>query len=282
MISLLLPTFALVTINQEWSFDIDLLHLTFKPWRLYLIICGIPNLCWALVLIFIVPESPKFTFAHVSAEKTLKILQQMYRMNTGKSIESFDVKKIVKSDEFDENLRDKSQSFFHFMWSQTVPLFKGSHLRNILTASYIQFAVCNATNGFWTFLPEILNKLSLWSEATNEPATVCEVFTSVNVINNQTQGECVQKLELSTFLHIYEIAIAYALSYGIMSLVINRSGKLFLLLTIVWSTGIGAFLLIFIQVPIVSSYLYLTLILAGLSVGIVNASSVELFPTSMR
>lgn len=282
MISLLLPTFALVTINQEWSFDIDLLHLTFKPWRLYLIICGIPNLCWALVLIFIVPESPKFTFAHVSAEKTLKILQQMYRMNTGKSIESFDVKKIVKSDEFDENLRDKSQSFFHFMWSQTVPLFKGSHLRNILTASYIQFAVCNATNGFWTFLPEILNKLSLWSEATNEPATVCEVFTSVNVINNQTQGECVQKLELSTFLHIYEIAIAYALSYGIMSLVINRSGKLILLLTIVWSTGIGAFLLIFIQVPIVSSYLYLTLILAGLSVGIVNASSVELFPTSMR
>lgn len=282
MISLLLPTFALITINQEWSFDIDLLHLTFKPWRLYLIICGIPNLCWALVLIFIVPESPKFTFAHGSAEKTLKILQQMYRMNTGKSIESFDVKEIVKSDEFNENFRDKSQSFFHFMWSQTVPLFKGSHLRNILTACYIQFAVCNAANGFWTFLPEILNKLSLWSEATNEPATVCEVFTSVNVINNQTQGECVQKLELSTFLHIYEIAIAYALSYGIMSFVINRSGKLILLLTIVWSTGIAAFLLIFVEVSIVSSYLYLTLILAGLSISIVNASSVELFPTSMR
>lgn len=282
VIGLLLPTFALVTINQEWSFDINFLHLTFKPWRLYLIICGVPNLCWALVLIFIVPESPKFTFANGSTERTLKILQQMYRMNTGKSVDSYNVKEIIKSEEFNESFRDKSQSFFQFMWSQSVPLFKGSHLRNILTACYIQFAVCNATNGFWTFLPEILNKLSLWSEASNEPATVCEVFNSVNVFNNHTQGECVQKLELSTFLHIYEIATAYALSYGILSLVINKTGKLILLLITVWGTGIAALLLIFVNNPVVSSYLYLTLLLSGVSIGIVNASSVELFPTSMR
>lgn len=282
MITLLLPTFALVTINHEWSFNIDFLFVTFKPWRLYLIICGIPSLFWALVLIFVVPESPKFTFAQGSTVRTLKILQQMYSMNTGKPLESFNVKGFVNNEEFDGSFRNKSEGFFHFMWSQSVPLFKRPHLRNILTACYIQFAACNAANGFWTFLPEILNKLSLWSEASKEPATVCEVFTAITVVNNQHEKECLQKLELNTFLHVYEIATAYALSYGIMSLAINKTGKLILLLIIVWSTGIAAFLLIFVQIPVVSSYLYMTLILAGLAIGIVNASSVELFPTSMR
>lgn len=282
MFNLLLPTFALITINQNWNFDVDILHVTFKPWRLFLIICGIPNLIWAMVLIFIIPESPKYTFTRGDSEGTIKILQQIYRMNTGKSVQSFNVKAIVKNAEFKESFRDKSQGFFNFMWSQSVPLFKGSHLRNILTASYIQFSVCNATNGFWTFLPEILNKLSLWSESSNEPATVCEIFNSINVVNNHTEGVCVQKLELSTFFHIYETAAFYALSYGIMSMVINRTGKLILILITVWSSGTAAFLLIFVETPVISSYLYLTLILAGLSISVVNASSVELFPTSMR
>lgn len=204
-------------------------------------------------------------------------------MNTGNSVDGYDAKAIVKSEEFNETRRDKSQGFFHFMWSQSVPLFKGSHLRNILTACYIQFAVCNATNGFWAFLPETLNKLSLWSEESNETATVCEVFTSMNVVNNkQTEGECIEKLELSTFFYVYVIATVYGLSYGIMSLVINRTGKLILLLINVWGTGLAALALIFVKVPAISSYLYVTLVLSGLSISIVNASSVELFPTSMR
>lgn len=279
---MLVPLVALVTINEEWSFYIDFLNLTFKPWRLFLIICGIPNLLWALMLIFVIPESPKFTFSQGSEEETLKILQQMYRMNTGNSVESYEVKTIAKSAEFNESLRNKSQGFFQFMWSQSVPLFKGSNLRNILTACYIQFAVCNSTNGFWTFLPDILNKLTLWSEASMGAATACEVFTSANVYHSQNGSDCIQKLEVSTFLHVFEIGTVYTVAYVIMSLVINRIGKLILLLIIVWSTVIAALLLIFVKIPLLSSYLYMGLLLPGLSISIVNASTVELFPTSMR
>lgn len=281
---MLVPVFGLVTINQEWSFYISFLDLTFKPWRLFLIMCSIPNLLWALVLIFIIPESPKFTFSQGYTEKTLKILRQMYRMNTGNAVESFDVKAIiVNGDECNSSLRDQSQGFFPYMWSQTVPLFKGSHLRNILTACYIQFAVCNATNGFWTFLPEILNKLTIWSERSMGPATVCEVFTWKNVFHNQTGGgECIQKLETTTFIYIFETSIAYIIAYAIMSVVINKTGKLILLLIIVWTSGSAASLLIFVEVPALSSYLYMAIILAGLSISVVNASSVELFPTSTR
>lgn len=282
MLNFLLPTFAQLTVNQDWYFDIDILHLTYKPWRLYLIICGIPSLFWALILIFVIPESPKFTFAQGDSEGTMKILRQMHRMNTGNSDDSFDVKAILKTAEFNEYFRGKSEGFFHFMWSQSVPLFKGSHLRNILTACFIQFSVCNATNSFWTFLPEILNKLSKWSHATNETATVCEVFNAVTELTNRTEVSCAQKLEVSTFVYIYGVAAVYGISYGIMSLVINKTGKLILILIIVWTSGTAALLLIFIRLPVVSSYLYLSILLAGIAISVVNASSVELFPTSMR
>lgn len=280
--NLLMPVVALITINEGWSFHIDFLDVTFKPWRLFLITCSIPNLCWALVLIFIIPESPKFTHATGATEATLKILQQMFRMNTGKSVDDYDVQTIVKSQELNENARGESQGFFSFMWTQTVPLFQGPNLRNVLTACYIQFAICNATNGFFTFLPEILNKLTLWPQVSNASATLCEVFTSSDVFHNHTGGECIQKLEVTTFIHVFEIGAVYTLSYVIMSFTINRTGKLILLLIILWSSGVAAFLLIFVKVPVASSYLYMTIVLVGLAISIVNASTVELFPTSTR
>lgn len=280
--NMLMPTFALITVNQEWSFYIAALDVTFKPWRLFLIVCAIPNLLWVLVLIFIIPESPKFTHAQGSTEATLKILQKMYHMNTGQPVENYDVTTIVKSQELNENVRGKSQGFFSFMWSQSVPLFKGSNLKNILTACYLQFAICNATNGFWTFLPEILNKLTLWPQASNESATLCEIFTSTDLFQNQTGVECIQKLEVSTFIHVFEIGSVYVVSYIIMSWIINRTGKLILLLVFLWGSGVAAFLLIFVKVPIASSYLYMAILLSGLSISVVNASTVELFPTSTR
>lgn len=283
--TLLLPTIALATINYEWTFDINFLHVTFKPWRLYLIICSIPSLCGALVLIFVLPESPKFTFSQGSIDETLITLQRMHRMNTGQSAANFNVNSIEKDNEFYENLKSRSQGFFHFMWSQSVPLFKGPNLRNILTACYMQFAVCNAANGFWAFLPEILNKLSLWSKASNGPATVCEAITSKLPYPNQIGGvesTCIQKLEVSIFWQVYEIGVMYILAYGTISLIIHKTGKLILILTGVWTTGLTAFSLIFVRVPVISSYLYMSIMMSGISIGLINASTVDLFPTSMR
>jgi MFS transporter, VNT family, synaptic vesicle glycoprotein 2 len=278
----LLPGFALIIINQEWS--IDIFGLVFKPWRLFLLICGVPNLICALTLIFVIPESPKFTYSQGDEQKTLEIFRKIHRMNNGKPADSFEVSSIIKNEEFGEGSKESSQGFFNFMWSQTTPLFKGSHLRNILTACFIQFAVCNTTNGFWTFLPEIMNKLSLWDKDSKGSATLCEIFNAETRFSNETLStiHCVDKLEISTYLHVFEIAFAYTFCYTIMSLVINWTGKLILITTVVFATGVSAFSLIFVNLPTVSLYLYLTMILAGLAISVVNASTVELFPTNMR
>jgi MFS transporter, VNT family, synaptic vesicle glycoprotein 2 len=284
VICLLLPTFAIVTINQEWSFDIDFLSITYKPWRFFLVICSLPNFFCALALIFIIPESPKFTYSQGDEEKTLEIFRKIYRINTGKSDDTFPVIFIIKNEEFGGGTKESSQSFFDFMWSQVAPLFKGSHLRNILTACFIQFAVCNTGNGFFTFFPEIMNKVTLWRENQNEPATVCEIFTSISLVSDENVmvTQCVQKLELDTYVHIFETILGYFISYVILSLIINRTGKLALIMFITFTTGTAALLLMFVRLPSISPYFYVYMIFAGISISVVNASTVELFPTKMR
>jgi MFS transporter, VNT family, synaptic vesicle glycoprotein 2 len=61
---LLLPIMAGLIINQKFSYDILLIGVIFKPWRLFLLCCGLLNLICGFLMIFL-PESPKFTFSQV-------------------------------------------------------------------------------------------------------------------------------------------------------------------------------------------------------------------------
>jgi MFS transporter, VNT family, synaptic vesicle glycoprotein 2 len=280
----MLPTFAFLTINQEWSFNIDFLGIVYKPWRLFLLICAIPNLICALVLMFVVPESPKFTYSQGDEAKTLRILRRMYRTNKGKLSQSFAEIAIIRNEEFGESFNSHSEGFFNFMWTQSVPLFKGKHLRNILTACFMQFAACNTTHRFWTFFPEFMNKISLWTENQNGPATICEIFTSTLFASNETSlsSQCIKKLEIGTFILTYKTMITYGVFYAILSLIINWTGKLPIVLVVAFGSATSAFLLMFIRLPVVASYLYIHMLLAGLNITLITASTVELFPTKMR
>lgn len=62
--SLFIPIMAWLIINQKWSFYIPVIQVTYKPWRCFLVACGLPSMISGLTLIFF-PESPKFTFAQV-------------------------------------------------------------------------------------------------------------------------------------------------------------------------------------------------------------------------
>ena len=257
-----------------------------KPWRLFILICGLPSLICAIVLIFLIPESPKFAFSQGDEAKTLRILQRIHHMNTGLPQNEFNVKGIIKDSEFGDGAKKKG-NFFKLMWSQSVLLFKGSYLRNILTACFIQFTACYASNGFWTFLPEILNKVSLWNEGLKGPATVCTIFHSNEFsVHNQTEEiaacKVFEKLEVQMFIHVYEMVVAYAITCLAMTLLINRVGKLVLLLIVSIVCGLASFLLIFLEITYILSYIYISLLLSGLMISVVNASTIELFPTRMR
>jgi hypothetical protein len=216
---------------------------------------------------------------------TLEILRKIFRMNTGKSILEYEVKQIKKTEEFESNLNRPHTNFFKNFWDQSTPLFKGKHLRNILTACFLQFSICNATNGFWPFFPEIVNRVSLFLEPDpTKTATVCEIFNMYENVANATTGEmtCIDKLESGTFIFMYMIVTSYIIFYTIISFSINWAGKLWNLELVLVLTGVSALGIIFIRVPVVSSVFILILLLSGLGIVVVNASTIELFPTKMR
>lgn len=62
--TIIVPVQAYFVIGGDWRLDIPLLNITYKPWRLFLIISGLPNLICGIILLFL-PESPKYTFAQV-------------------------------------------------------------------------------------------------------------------------------------------------------------------------------------------------------------------------
>jgi len=207
----------------------------------------------------------------------------MYAWNTGRSRESFDVISLMKDGEFDESSKKKSTNFFRFMWTQTIPLFKPPHLKNTLTVCFIQFCILNSSNGFWTFFPEIANRIAIWkSEPSHVTSTVCQILDDTFLLPNGNGTLCITKLETSAFENVYILNTVYTLGWLLIALIINRVGKLSIITTLLFGCAICAFSLIFINQPLISSYLYIVLLAVGLAMTVMNASTVELFPTSLR
>lgn len=283
MVCMLNPVFGVLFINQEWSFYIPMIDLVFKPWRLFLIICGFPSVLCGLFMMFYVPESPKFIFSQGDEIKTLHILKKIHKINTGKVL---NVTSLVN--ENDEPMERKQMNLARFMWSQTSPLFKHPHLKNTLTACFIQFCILNTSNGFWTFFPEISNRIALWikSDPSHISSTVCEILedttfvpsmnTSVNALN------CVTKLELSTYADAFILISCYAIGYLIIAFIINFTGKLSIILFFLLGCAVCSSLLIIVNVPSTLNYIYISMLSVGIAINVVNASTVELYPTNLR
>ena len=145
-----LPCLAWLVINSEFSVYIPYLDLIYKPWRLFLIVCGLPSIICFMVIYFL-PESPKFVLSQGDEEKTLKILREVYSINTGKDSKFYNVSGLIQDLEFRKQQSNisahKSTGLLKSMWKQTSPLFAKPHLKNTLIACAMQFGIFTTSNG---------------------------------------------------------------------------------------------------------------------------------------
>lgn len=161
----ILPIIAWLVINQNWELYIPLIDVTYRPWRLFLVVCGLPSLMCALALIKI-PESPKFVLSQGKQKETIEILQKIFCLNGGNAKEPLDIPSIIEEIESIESRKKQEQSknshfyIFKSMWSQTVPLFKQPHLKRTFIACTMQFGIYVTSNGMYMWFPEILNRMA--------------------------------------------------------------------------------------------------------------------------
>uniref|UniRef100_A0A6M2DWR6 Putative synaptic vesicle glycoprotein 2b n=1 Tax=Xenopsylla cheopis TaxID=163159 RepID=A0A6M2DWR6_XENCH len=289
---LALPAIAWLIIKQQWSYYIDFLGYTYKPWRLYMVACGLPSLLCSIAL-WKLPESPKFLINQGKNEEARKIIAKMYRINTGKSESEFPVSSIL--DEYvgvdDESASKKKKTFLRTVWNQTAPLFMGEHLKKTIIACTLQFGIFATSNGMYMWFPDIISKMTEFENAhPGVPSTICYVVTNssmlredddiINMTNNTV--ECKDTMETQAFMHSLILEAGYAIGFPIIGAIINTVGKLPILVFVMVTCGVCGILCAFIQHLTIASYLYLWLLVCGIAVTVVNAALVDLYPTQLR
>lgn len=249
---IMLPVLAWLVINQSWELYIPYLEVTYKPWRLFLVVCGLPSLLCALALIP-VPESPKFVLGQGKQTECLRILQRVHRWNVGKKRalqEPLHIPSIIEELESIErrerSAADRANSsgpLLHLlksMWLQTAPLFRSPNLKRTFIACTMQFGIYVTSNGMYMWFPDILNRTAdFMARRPGEQMGLCQILslTKVDFAKNTTQlmmsaagapgavVECTTQLELATFEHSIVLEILYALGFAFIGLIINKIGK---------------------------------------------------------
>ncbi|KAI8120345.1 Synaptic vesicle glycoprotein 2A [Lucilia cuprina] len=299
--AMLMPAIAWLFINQEWRFAIPFLGITYKPWRLFMVICGIPGLICGLSL-FKIPESPKYYLGQGKEDKALEILKDIYHMNTGKPRDSYPVTRVTE--DLDPNSkprvvvnndnRNAASILLRSMWTQTQPLFNREYIRNTLLICFIQFSIFVTSNGMYMWFPYILNSVAeFMSENPGNTTYICDVVYAKQKVMMQLElaqndasidftQECNEKLEISTYKHSLVLEVLYAVGFAFIGAIINRIGKriiLFVCLAICGICGVGT---IYVDIPMLAIYLYVVLLLCGLVINVLSAATVDLYPTRLR
>lgn len=161
---LFLPLVAFFFINQDWQLYISLIGIIYKPWRFFLVVCSIPGLLAALIMIFL-PESPKFVLGQGDKGRAYEILEKMHRVNNGRkaAFESFEISEELDSIENRRRIMKNKESQFPLLrsvWIQTAPLFQRPHVGTTILICVIQFGIFATSTGFYMFFTEILNKMA--------------------------------------------------------------------------------------------------------------------------
>lgn len=192
IICVLLPFVASLIINTGWNLEIPFMDNTFKPWRLFMLISGTPNLITGVSLYFL-PESPKF------------LVQKHHVGNNERKL-------YVDYKEF-ETYNSSS------VWKQSLTLFSKKNLSLTFTILWSHFFVF-AIGGMGSWYPEIVNSVTSYiKENENGTATICEIFVK-RLRPLQVEDVCLDKFEFSAlpfviFSEILFVMVMLAFSVAI-------------------------------------------------------------------
>ncbi|XP_036319629.1 putative transporter SVOPL [Rhagoletis pomonella] len=290
--AMILPMIAFLVINQDWVLPLTFLGIDYKPWRLFLIVCGIPGFLCGMSL-FALPESPKFLLAVGDENKAIEVLQKMHRWNSGK--EPLIITHILPDDDttittlqFNSKFESNSNFallFLQTMWNQTVPLFQRKYLRITMIVCNMQFWLYVVTNGLYMWFPHIINSVAAFiNEHPGEHKQICQIVYEQQESIYKMDGtiECIDKLENTTYYYSLVMEILYASSFAFIGFIINRAGKILILfITSISFTSCGL-TSIFIADPSIAAYLYVLFFLVGVAINVLSAATVDLYPTHLR
>uniref|UniRef100_T1PCW5 Major Facilitator Superfamily protein n=1 Tax=Musca domestica TaxID=7370 RepID=T1PCW5_MUSDO len=290
--AMFMPFLSFAVINREWSLPLPFMGLVYKPWRLFVVVCGIPGLVCGIAMYFL-PESPKFLLSINKQEETKEVLQKMYKVNGGK--EKLVIPHLLSEEDTDEDVESSKNkksygilSFLQTMWNQTVPLFQRKYLRSTTIVCITQFWLYVITNGLYMWFPYIINAMGEFMK--NNPGKneyLCEIVYYKNEhlnenVDNSTIIDCPDKLENTTYMYSLLMEIIYVSTYAVITVIINRVSKKCIMVIMILTCSSCGLAAIWLPYTSISAILYVLLFLVGISINVLGAATVDLYPTKLR
>lgn len=179
-------------------------------------------------------------------------------------------------------------------------LLGSQYLKSIVVMSTLQFGIFFVCNGMLLFFPDILNQMAEYMQSPNSAGNsikLCEIvenaistrklqlnesFISTNDVYVDKTGICVETLDISAYYYAIILEAFYTGGFLIISLLVNVVGKLTMVATILFSTGMCGLAIVFIKMPTLSIYFYVILLASGLTNNLLNTATYDLFPTNLR
>lgn len=219
-----IPFIAFAVINNEWQFVIPLLHVAFKPWRLFIVVSSLPGLVAAISLLF-TPESPKFVLGKGDQYETIRIIKLMYQWNMGEDAPVLEIDEIREESETIENririleIRKSKFPLLKAIWNQTAPFFQPQYFASTALICTLQFWIFYTNNGLgklsrifphfyrkshqnyykysrlYLFFNEIINQMSSSLDSLiDDRVNICDLIqmnqiTVVNVTTAATEND---------------------------------------------------------------------------------------------
>lgn len=289
---ILLPGIAFAVINQEWELLISPLDIVYRPWRLFLVVCSIPGMIAGFILIWF-PESPKFVLMQGDVPRAIETVQWVHRFNCGRKVEPLPIEFIIgetepqpSKDRRAELSRTKGiAALGKLVWNQTAPLFMGPFLKKTMIVCFLQFGTYLTSHGTYMFFPSILNQIMKARQAGQDRFRVCEVvYERGNFSNSELDDDqtCSQTLDVTIYEMSFILEVIYALGFAVIGMIINVVGRLSILVFVFAGCGLAGFLMISVNIPMLAVWCYMVLVMCGFAGSIVNAITVDLFPTNLR
>ncbi|XP_058840085.1 synaptic vesicle glycoprotein 2B-like [Topomyia yanbarensis] len=263
-------------LSYDWSWAIAP-DYHYQPWRLLFIVYTIPGLLAAFLFRFF-PESPKFYMAQGRIDRALEVLKHCYQKNKG-SLKGFPISVLIPEKE----LSAGKLGIFRSLWQQTAPLFKWPLLLYFTVCCLQQISAFAVYGGLGLWYPELMNQVT----STEGDLTICSVVQSTRTVNASkdvfNEEECMAQINTETFIYILVMGAYGAGCSLVVTLLLGKINQRVMLVINFLIAAAAGIILQFVTNRYAIVVLFCTeVVLGGLSMVLVNTSSVSIFPTHVR
>ncbi|XP_045483775.1 synaptic vesicle 2-related protein-like isoform X2 [Harmonia axyridis] len=282
--SMFLPLLAAIILPL--NFKISLMDsFAFHSWGFYLMINAVPSLLSGIIFMFL-PESPKFLMSMGRNEEALKVFQMMFKMNTGKPVEMYPIRNLVKENGEKDNPHTKKTFFDNLKkgYVQIRPLFSFPHLRLLLLVCGLQGFQLMSLNTLRLWMPQLFQAINDYKYLNNgTSSSLCEMLSIIRPTTGKKEDCFVNFDNLEVYIKSALASSMLLIGYLLASSLINAVGQKRLLNIISFVASFAAIGLYFapnsaaVTVAISAFKMF-----AGVGTNVIIVIIVNFFPTTLR